>query len=74
MYLLQCRICQLQYVGKNETSFNVHLNSHRKDAKSQTSILACKYFNEQNHNFQQQPEFTLIEQIKKQTAEEAKTF
>ena len=33
-------------------------------------ILACKHFNEQNHNFQEHAEFTLIEQIKKQTATE----
>ena len=33
IYLLQCRICQLQYIGKIETSFNIRLNNHRKDAK-----------------------------------------
>ena len=72
IYLLQCRICQLQCVGKSETPFNIRL---RKDAKSQASILACINFNEQNHNFQQHAEFTLIEQIKKQTTtEETRTF
>ena len=70
IYLLQCRICQLPYVHKSETPFNIHLNNDRKDAKSQASILACKHFNEQNHNFQQHAEFTLIEQIKKQTTAE----
>ena len=70
IYLLQCSICQLQYVGKSETLFNVRLNNHRKDAKSQVSILACKHFNEQNHNFQQHAQFTLLEQIKKQTTAE----
>ena len=54
MYLLQCRICKFQYVGKSETPFHIRFNNHRKDAKSQASVLACKYFNEQNHNFQQQ--------------------
>ena len=33
IYLLQCRICQLQYIGKIETPFNIHLRNHRKDAK-----------------------------------------
>ena len=70
IYLLQCRICQLPYVHKSETPFKIHLNNHRKDAKSQASILACKHFNEQNHNFQQHAEITLIEQIKKQTTAE----
>ena len=41
-----------------------------KDAKSQTSILVCKHFNKQNRNFQEYAEFTLIEQIKKQTTAE----
>ena len=72
IYLLQCRICQLQCVGKSETPFNIRL---RKDAKSQASILACINFNEQNHNFQQHAEFTLIEQVKKHTTtEETKTL
>ena len=34
IYLLQCRICQLQYVRKIETSFNIRLNNHRKDSKN----------------------------------------
>ena len=72
IYLLQC---QFQYVGKSETPFNIRLNNHRKDAKSQASILECKHFSEQNHNFQQHPEFTLIEKIKKQTtAQETRTL
>ena len=66
IYLLQCRICQLQYVGKSETPFNVRRNNHRKDAKSQASILACEHFNEQNHNFQQHAEFTLSKLKNKQ--------
>ena len=43
--------------------------------KSEASILACKHFNKQNHNFQQHAEFALIEQIKTQTTpEETRTF
>ena len=64
IYLLQCRICQLQYVGKSETPFKIRLHNDRKDAKSEASVLACKHFSEQNHNFQQNAEFTFIEQIK----------
>ena len=41
-----------------------------KNAKSQASILACKHFNKQNNNFHQHVEFTLIEQIRKQTTDE----
>ena len=60
---------------KSETAFNIRLNNHRKDAKSEASILACKHFNKQNHNFKQHAELTLIEQIKKQTTtEETRTL
>ena len=57
IYLLQFRICQLQYVGKSETLFNIRLSNQRKDAKLQASILACKRFYEQIDNFQQHAEF-----------------
>ena len=70
MYLLQCRICKLEFVGKRETTFNIHLNNHAKDAKSEKSIVACKHFNEPNHNSQQHAEFTLIQQIRKQAKTE----
>ena len=65
IYLLQCRICQLQYVGKSETSFNIRLNNRRKDSKNKNPILACKHFQNSNHNFQRDAKFTLIEQITK---------
>ena len=55
----------------------MRLNNHRKNAKSQASILACKHFNEQNHNFQEHTEFTLTDflQMKKQTTtEETRTI
>ena len=61
IYLLQCRITQQQYVSKTETSFNIRLNNHRKDSKH----LACKYFQNSNHNFQRDAKFTLTEQITK---------
>ena len=61
IYLLQCRICQFRHVGKNETPFINRFNNPRKDPKLHVSILACKHFNEQNHNFEQHAEFTLIE-------------
>ena len=32
----------IHYVGKIETPVNMRLNNHRKDAKSEAPILACK--------------------------------
>ena len=68
IYLLQCQVCLLQYIGKSETPFNLRLNNHRKDAKDTTSknnILACKHFQQPNHDFQRHAKFTLIEKITK---------
>ena len=50
--------------------FNIHLSNHRKDAKSEKSILAYKHSNEPNHNFQQHAEFTLMEQIREKRTTE----
>ena len=65
IYLLQCRISQLQYVGKSETSVNIRLNNNRKVNRDKNPILACKHFQNSNHNFQGNAKFTLIEQITK---------
>ena len=62
---MQCRICQLQYVGKSETYFNIRLNNHRNDSKNKNPILARKHFQNSNHNFQRDAKFTLIEEITK---------
>ena len=40
----ECIICNLQYVGKNETPFNIIVNNHRKDVKYSKAILANKHF------------------------------
>ena len=65
IYLLQCRISQLQYVSKSETSVNIRLNNNRKVNRDKNPILACKHFQNSNHNFQGNAKFTLIEQITK---------
>ena len=40
IYLLQCRICFIQYVGKSEATFNLRLNNRRKDNKKKDEIPA----------------------------------
>ena len=55
----------MQYVSKCEVAFNVRLNNHRKDSKKKDTLLVCTYFQNQNHIFQQDAEFILIEQITK---------
>ena len=41
---MECIICNLQNVGKNETPFNIRFNNHRKDVKDPKAILADKHF------------------------------
>ena len=65
IYLLQCRICFIQYVVKRETIFNLRLNNHRKDSKKKDAILACTHFQKSNHISQRVTKFVLIEQIAK---------
>ena len=65
IYLMQCRKCSIQYVGKTETPFNHRLNNHRNNAyrPKQDTIPACRHFTENNHDFNRDAKFTLIEQI-----------
>ena len=35
--LLECDLCNVQYVGKSEIAFNICLNNHRNDAKDPKS-------------------------------------
>ena len=53
----------MQYVGKAETAFNLRLNNHRKDTKKSNSILACKHFQEQGHNFNKHAKFIIIDKM-----------
>ena len=51
IYLLECQICKIQYVGKTETPFNVRLNNHRSNAlhQKEDTIPTCKHFNNEGH-------------------------
>lgn len=77
IYLLECRRCKIQYIGKSEPPFNLRLNKHRNDAKNpkEDTIEACKHFN-QHHRFNRDAKFTLIEQIKdkRKSREELRTI
>ena len=44
IYLTECILCKIQYVGKFETPFNLTLNNHRKDVNNPTAIPACNHF------------------------------
>ena len=50
-------ICNLQYVGKSETSFSIRLNNHRKDMSNSKAIPVYFHFRKEEHNFFQDAKF-----------------
>ena len=74
IYLLECRQCKTQYIGKSENPFNQRLNNHRSNAYKPRpeTIPACKHFNQPNHDFNKDAKFTIIEQIKRNETEKRK--
>ena len=59
---MKCILCNKLYVGKAELSFN-RLHNHRKDVKTVDAIMACKHFQQENHNFNKYAKFTIIDQL-----------
>ena len=46
VYLLECELCKIQFVGKAEIAFNIRFNNHRKDVrKDPKAIPVDKHFN-----------------------------
>ena len=67
IYIIECRICRLQYVGRSETAFNLHLNYHRNHIKR--GVNNCELsehflLNSRSHDFTKDVTITIIEQIK----------
>ena len=48
IYIIECRICRLQYVGKSETAFNLRLNNHRNHIKR--GVNSCELSEHFLHN------------------------
>ena len=68
IYIIECNICNLQYIGKSETAFNACLNNHRNHIKK--GISSCELtehflHNKRTHNFDNNVIITIIEQIRK---------
>ena len=61
IYLMECRVCRIQYTGKSETEFN-RLNNHRKDVNTQNAPQADQHF-KLPINFNQYARVILIEQL-----------
>lgn len=68
IYIIKCNICNLQYVGKSETGFNIRLNNHRNHIKK--AFCSCEItehflLNSRTHNFDNDVTITIIDQIKR---------
>ena len=60
---MECTLCKIPYVGKAETPFNIRLNYRRSDVSDPNAIPAYRQFNQNNHKFNNDTKFTLIETI-----------
>ena len=60
IYVPKCYICNIQYVSKSETPFNIRLSNHRKDVKNPNAIPACKHFNRHDHDFNNHGKIIII--------------
>ena len=63
IYLMECILRKIQYVGKSKTPFYWRLNNHRKDVNNPKSIPVCNHFKIHGHNFMKHAKYTLIEQL-----------
>ena len=63
IYLMECILCKIQYVGKAETAFNLRLNNHGKDTKKPNYILACKYLQKHGHGFNKHIKLIIIDKL-----------
>ena len=64
IYIIECRICRLQYVGKSETTFNMRLDNHRNHIKrGVNSCELSEHFlhNSRSHEFGKDVTITIIE-------------
>ena len=61
IYLIECALCKIQYVGKAETAFKISLSNHREDVNNSKSLPANLNFRKPGHSFNLHAKFTLIE-------------
>ena len=71
--LLECIICEIQYVGKFEAQLN-RLNNHRKNIKNPNVIEACKHFNSDKNTYSKHGKLILTEQLRNLKTTPTKTL
>ena len=71
-YLLECIHCKRQYNSKSEWPINYRLNNYRsrlKSAQYDKLLPVQKQLKEQNHVFERDARFIIIEKIEKENVE-----
>ena len=63
IYLLECKLCLMQYVGKAETEFHFRLSNYRSEVKRADPSPSAKHFQLPGHVFEEHARFTIIEQL-----------
>ena len=53
----------MQYIGKAGIEFNLRLDNHKKDTKKSNFLLACKHFQEKEHNLNKPAKFIIIDKM-----------
>ena len=77
IYLLECKQCKLQYIGKSEWQFNIRLNnyrSHIKNLEIEKLLPVEKHFLLPNHDFERDAVYTLIEKIEHTERDDARAI
>ena len=70
IYIIKCQKCDPQYIGKNESNFNIRLNNHRNHIRAEVnSCELTEHFlqNKRRHSFERNVRVIVIEQIRKRT-------
>ena len=64
--MLECTLCNKQYVGKAETQFNIRINNYRYriQTASHNNLLPVEvHFRSTRHDFNRHVKFTIIEKM-----------
>lgn len=51
VYLLECGVCNMQYIGQTTTPLRIRFNNHRAHVRSQPNLPFSKHINQKNHSF-----------------------
>lgn len=51
VYLLECGVCSIQYIGQTDTAFRTRFNNHRSHVNSLPHLPLSQHINSENHPF-----------------------